>query len=352
MVGVVDAEVDADAAGPDLFEDGPEVIGQSRDEVVPAANGASDLAGDAPRVEAHGHDLVDVRLDQLRDAHLGLHAAAEPLESQQDAEQQRQISGDHQPVLVEELHAAGHDPVHVELSDTDEQVAVEPRLDGTPQRAHVDVRRWGRELHHDVDERVDVTGAGGDDQRLELSPTLGGQASHVAEVEDRQVLAVGEEEVPRMRIGVIEAVAEDHLQVDVGGPAHEHLDIPAGRLDAGPIRERMADHHRHRQHLLTRLLGKGLGDDDIGLAGEVEPEPLEVGELLAQVDGCFHHPCELGHEDRRPKPGDLGVLGLQERRQRLQQLEVRSHLGIGAVVQHLHGNDRSVAERRPVDLRD
>ena len=135
VVGVVDAEVDADAAGPDLFEDGPQVIGQSRDEVVPAAHGASGLAGDAPRVEAHGHDLMDVRLDQLRDAHLCLHAAAEPLESQQDAEQQRQISGDHQPVLVEELHAAGDDPVHVELSDTDQQVAVEPRLDGTPQRA-------------------------------------------------------------------------------------------------------------------------------------------------------------------------------------------------------------------------
>jgi hypothetical protein len=139
--------------------------------VVPAADGASDLACDAPRVEAHGHDLVDVRPEQLRDAHLGLHAAAEPLESQEDAEQQRQISGDHEPVLVKELHATGDDAVQVELSDTDEQVAVEPGFDGTPQRAHVDVRRWGRELHHDVDERVDVMRADGDDERLELSPS-------------------------------------------------------------------------------------------------------------------------------------------------------------------------------------
>ena len=155
--------------------------------------------------------------------------------------------------------------------------------------AHVDVRRWRRQLHDDVDERVDVTGADGDDHRLELSATLGGQPSDVAEVEDRQVFAVGEQEVPRMRIGVVDAVAEDHLQVDVGGPVHEHVDVPPGRLDAGPIGERMADDHRHRQHLLARPLGVGLGDDDVGLVGEVEPEPLEVGQLLAQIDRCFHH---------------------------------------------------------------
>ena len=70
--------------------------------------------------------------------------------------------------VAEELHAAADDPVHVELSDPDEQVAIDPCLDGATQRAHVDVRRWGRELGHDVDQRVDVMGADGDDQRLEL----------------------------------------------------------------------------------------------------------------------------------------------------------------------------------------
>ena len=203
--------------------------GRPADEVVPAANGSADLASDAARVEALGQHLADVRLQQLGDPNLGPDAAAETLQAEQDPEQQRQVGRQHEAMVVEQLHAAAHDPVHVELADADEQVAVEPRLDVGAELGEIDVGRWGRQLEDDVDERVDVVGPDGDDQRLELAAALAGEATDVTEVEDRHVVAVGEQEVPRMGIGVIEAVAEDHLQVDVGRPLHERRRRPSRR---------------------------------------------------------------------------------------------------------------------------
>jgi hypothetical protein len=56
--------------------------------------------------------------------------------------------------------------------------------------------------------------------------------SDIAEVQDGQVLPVGQEEIAGVGIGVINAVAEHHLEVDVGGAADEVVDVPARRDDA------------------------------------------------------------------------------------------------------------------------
>ena len=87
---------------------------------------------------------------------------------------------------------------------------------------------------------------------------------------------VGDEEVPRVRVGVVQAVAEDHLHVDVGRALHQRVDVPTGRFDAGAVGERGARDHRHRQHLGARPVGIRRRDDDVGLVGEVRAEPLEV----------------------------------------------------------------------------
>ena len=49
------------------------------------------------------------------------------------------------------------------------------------------------------------------------------------------MLGIGEQEVPRMGVGMVEAVPEDHLEVDLGGPMHQRVDLPSRRLDAGPV---------------------------------------------------------------------------------------------------------------------
>ena len=56
-------------------------------------------------IEPFGHHLAHVRLQQFGHPHLGPDAAAESLEPEEDAEQQRQVGGQHELVVVEQLHA-------------------------------------------------------------------------------------------------------------------------------------------------------------------------------------------------------------------------------------------------------
>ena len=162
------------------------------------------------------------------------------------------------------------------------------------------------------------------------------EPSDVAEVEDGQMLAVREQEVPGMGIGVVEAIPEDHLQVDVRRPLDQFFDVPPGRLDAGAIAEGMAGNHRHRQHPLSRPVGVGRGDHDVGFVSEVLAESLEVGQLLPEIDGAVHHRRELVDQDRGPELGDLRIARLQMSGDGPHELDVIADLGVGAVVQHLH----------------
>src|ERR1700741_382118 len=111
---------------------------------------------------------------------------------------------------MEQLHARADDGHHVELADADEDVAVQPRFEVRAEIPHVDTARWRRHLDDTVDQRVHISSADGDDEILELEAPRAGQASDITEVEYREVRAVGDEEVTRMRIGVIEPIAEDH----------------------------------------------------------------------------------------------------------------------------------------------
>jgi len=91
--------------------------------------------------------------------------------------------------------------------------------------------------------RIRVAGPDGDDQRFELATALAREPTDITEVEDRHVVIIGQQEVPRMGIGVIEAVAEDHLQVHVRRSLHERVDVPTCRLHARSVRERLARDH-------------------------------------------------------------------------------------------------------------
>jgi len=189
------------------------------------------------RCEPFGEHPLHVGLKELGDPHLGADAAAEALEAEQDPEEEGEVGREHELVVVQQGHPAAHDGVHVELADADEQVPVQPGLDGGPQLAHVDVGGRGGHVQDDVDQAVDVVGSNGDHQRLQLPVAHAGEAADIAEVENGHVVAVREEKVPRVRVGVVEAVPEDHLQVDIGGAVHKRVDVPPCGLDAGAVLE-------------------------------------------------------------------------------------------------------------------
>ena len=101
--------------------------------MVPTSCGAAERRGEASRVEALGQHLLHVWLEELGDPHLGVDATPEALEPEHDAEEQREVGREHQLVVAQQLHAAVHDRGHVEMTDADEQVAVQPRLDRRPE---------------------------------------------------------------------------------------------------------------------------------------------------------------------------------------------------------------------------
>ena len=90
--------------------------------------------------------------------------------------------------------------------------------------------------------------------------------------------------------------------------------------------------------LCPRKLGVGRRDHDVVLIGKVGLEPLQVGQLLAQVDGGVHHGGELSHHDRRAELSELRVLFFEVTGDCLHQFDVLADLGVGPGVQNLDGH--------------
>ena len=73
----------------------------------------------------------------------------------------------------------------------------------------------------------------GNYQLFELVFAHGGDAANIAEVENRDMRSIGEDEISRLRVGVVQRIAKDHLEVHVGGRPHERVDVPSrGRAPA------------------------------------------------------------------------------------------------------------------------
>ena len=96
------------------------------------------------------------------------------------------------------------------------------------------------------------------------------------EIDERDLLVVGEEDVARMRIGVEEAVDDDLVQVR----AHE-LEAKAIDLDVEPRqrterRDLRAEDVVHRQDRGRRVVGDRLRNDDVREPGEIASDDAQV----------------------------------------------------------------------------
>ena len=250
------------------------------------------------------------------------------------------------------LGPAGEDRGHIQMPDAAEEVAVEPDVDVRAELGDVDVGWWGRHLQDRVDEAIDVARADRDDQVLELCAPRRADIADIAEVEDADASALEQQEVARVGVGVEQAVAKDHFEIDLRGTANERVDVPAGGFQRGSIGERLPDEPAHGDDATARQLGVRRRDDDVGLVGEVDREALEVRGLLAQVDGATHHLVELRHDRRRAIARELRILLLDVLRERPHQVQVITDRAFRTVVQHLDDDLGAVLQRGCMDLRD
>ena len=127
--------------------------------------------------------------------------------------------------------------------------------------------------------------------QLGLQPS--GDRRHHAEIDERELAVVGEQQVAGMGVGVQHALAEDRLEreaeqgVGEGGAVDVH---ESQRSDVGGLAPVDV---LHRQHAVRAEVAQGSRNGDQGFVAGEFSEPLEVRRLLAVVEFVDDHPVEL-----------------------------------------------------------
>ena len=107
------------------------------------------------------------------------------------------------------------------------------------------------------------------------------ELAHQPQVQQRQLVVRRDEDVPRVQVGVHEAVLEDHLHQRRQPEARHPLRVGAG----GRSRQNLgSDNKRHRQDAFRRQGVDHLGEDDRRLGLEVGAEPAVVAGLDAEIE--------------------------------------------------------------------
>ena len=144
----------------------------------------------------------------------------------------------------------------------------------------------------------------------------------------------GSRKFPGCGIGVIEGVAEDHLEVDVGRAMDQRVDVPSGGLDAGSVGERATP--RSCVMVSTRRLdssGYGVGMTTSGSSAKFAVNRWRLASSWDRSMASCIMLGELVDQQRRSELGELGVLLLQVGGDGLHQIEIVQH----AVVRRRRG---------------
>jgi hypothetical protein len=92
-------------------------------------------------------------------------------------------------------------PDEVEICHAAAEVTAQPGLELTAQPVGVDVGWRAGDIDDDVGDLVDISRAEGHQQGFELVLSWAAEVSDLAEVQDGQVLSVGQEEVAGVWVG-------------------------------------------------------------------------------------------------------------------------------------------------------
>ena len=212
--------------------------------------------------------------------------------------------------------------------------------------AHVDLLRRATDRVEGVGDGVAVFSHGCDHQIDRAIAELGRQAPHhpdVDEADDRLLGGAEDEDVPGMRVGVEEAVLEDHLdhQPDGGlGDGGSRESCGDRRLDLLPVEE------LEREHVPARGLAIDLREADVPFVGEVQGEALGVVGLDLEVELAHDRAVELVHETDGRIDLRLGDRALDRRRHHVEELEIARDRVADAGALHLHDHVDVPVRRR------
>ena len=178
------------------------------------------------------------------------------------------------------------------------------------------------------------------------------QRAHDAEV-DRDVVALrGDEDVPRMHVGVEEAVAEHLREEDLDTVLGDPLEVDAGGAHRRQVADRDAADALHDHHVAVGQRPVHLGDVEQLAALEGAAQLRGVGRLAQQVELVEEDPFRLGHHLDRAQAACILPVALGQLGDQLEQADVVADGALDARAQHLDHHLAAVLELRGVHLGD
>ena len=169
---------------------------------------------------------------------------------------------------------------------------------------------------------------------------------HQAQVDENHAVVVRENDVPRVQIGVHEAVLEDHLQDCVQATFGERLAVAADLLGLGGSH---TFHELHRQHAFGAEVVVEVRHVHAVDVGEILREASVVRSLEAKVELVAHGLAEaLDGTRQREEPNARNEI--QDLRPRHHEHQIPLDLDSGRRALDLHRGLRPVVQLRDVHL--
>ena len=222
-------EMHVELAAFDLLQNIAEPPRQNLDELFDFGVNSPHLLYLPHRREPPSQHLLLIRLDQLHQAELRLEKPACAVEHDQHLDQHRKRRGQRDVVALHDLDHLGQSPGQVKgvgrlVGVVDDELGEIDR-----KRRFVETRRHRAEPHHERSELLSILR---DDRHQHVFDVFAKRvvepADH-AEIEQADRTVRQHDQVARMRIGMIEAVMKDHLEVHVGAVACDLAEIDVGK---------------------------------------------------------------------------------------------------------------------------
>ncbi len=220
------------AGGVQQVEQATYLVGQVDREGGGVLTGGHQLPEERLRREPVQDELAGVRSEELAEVELGVQSNSHALHHQEEPQQRGHLLRKLQAVLPQQREQLGRQLGDVDL--TEASTAVEAHEDDQVGPELLPVHR---PLHHrEVQQRLRqplhvVAGERGQDRgQLVAEPVV--DLPHHPEVDQPDPTVRLDEQVPRMGIGVEEAVLEDHADRDSGGLRRQGPAVDPGAVEA------------------------------------------------------------------------------------------------------------------------
>ncbi len=296
--------------------------------------------------QGRGH-VIEVRVELLQHA----------LEGEQRLVHEVEVLRDPEPVALQDLRDPLHVGAEVDLPDRHPVVGLQQLGEVLLQLLLELLGVRGivaREAQAQVvaGERIEVLLPQGDEDVREMLHVLLGHPADDPEIDQPDPAVRQDEDVPRVRIGVEQAVAQHHLE-----ERRRPLERDLAAREPEPRERRMivdpdALDPLHDQHPPGRPLPEDLGNAEVRAALEVLPEPDGVRRLDEEVELPPDGAAELVHDARRVVGLQLSHMVVDERRDPAQDADVAADGPLDVRPLHLHHDRPAVGQHGPVHLGD